>query len=115
LYLVLRVLSELDLVPSPLATHALTVGAIGALTLGMMTRTARGHTGRPLVADHYETGAFVLVTAAAITRVFLPLAIPAAYRDAVIISACLWSAAYLIYAVRYWPILTRPRLDGKPG
>lgn len=114
-HLALRALSEFDLVPSPLATHALTVGAIGALTLGMMTRTARGHTGRPLVADCYEIGAFMLVTAAAITRVLVPLALPSAYRDAVIVSACLWSAAYAIYAVRYWPILTRPRLDDKPG
>ena len=114
-HLALRALSEFDLVPSPLAIHALTTGAIGALTLGMMTRTARGHTGRALVADRYETGAFMLVTAAAISRVLVPLAFPGAYRDAVIGSACLWSAAYAIYAVRYWPILTRPRLDGKPG
>jgi len=110
-----RLLSEFDLVSPLLATHALTVGAIGALTLGMMTRTSRGHTGRPLVADPFEVGAFTLVTAAAITRVFVPLAVPSAYREAVIGSACLWSVAYAIYAVRYWPILTRPRLDGKPG
>lgn len=114
-HLALRVLSEFDWVPSALATHALTVGAIGALTLGMMTRTAKGHTGRPLVADRYEIGAFTLVTAAAITRVLVPLAVPADNREAVITSACLWSGAYAIYAVRYWPILTRPRVDGKPG
>ena len=113
-HLTFRVLSEFDLVSPLLATHALTVGAIGALTLGMMTRTARGHTGRPLVADPFEVGAFTLVTAAAITRVLVPLALPSAYREAVIGSACLWSVAYAIYAVRYWPILTRPRLDGKP-
>jgi uncharacterized protein involved in response to NO len=114
-HLTLRLLSEVDLVSPPLATHALTVGAIGALTLGMMTRTARGHTGRPLVADPFEVGAFTLVTAAAITRVLVPLALPGAYREAIIGSACLWSVAYAIYAVRYWPILTCPRLDGKPG
>jgi uncharacterized protein involved in response to NO len=114
-HLALRVLSVFEWVPSGLATHALTVGAVGALTLGMMTRTARGHTGRALVADWYEIGAFTLVTAAAITRVFVPLAAPAAYHAAVITAASLWSAAYAIYAVRYWPVLTRPRLDGKPG
>jgi uncharacterized protein involved in response to NO len=27
----------------------------------------------------------------------------------------LWSAGFGLYAVRYWPILTRPRLDGLPG
>src|SRR6185295_3143572 len=48
LHLALRGLAGFDLVAPGLATHALTVGAIGGLTLGMMTRTARGHTGRPL-------------------------------------------------------------------
>ncbi len=41
-YLALRALAAMDLVPSSLATHALTVGAIGGLTIGMMTeRRAR--------------------------------------------------------------------------
>jgi uncharacterized protein involved in response to NO len=114
-HLALRALTELRLVSAPIATHALTVGAIGALTLGMMTRTARGHTGRPLVADGYEIGAFVLISMAALTRVVVPLALTNVYREAVIVSACMWSAAYAIYAIRYWPILTRPRIDGKPG
>ena len=30
-------------------------------------------------------------------------------------ASLLWSAAFGLYAVRYWPVLTRPRLDGKPG
>lgn len=40
-YLALRVLAAMELVPISLATHALTVGAIGGLTVGMMTRTAQ--------------------------------------------------------------------------
>ena len=44
-------------------TQALTVGAIGGLTLGTMTRTARGHTRRPLVADGFEMTAFLLISA----------------------------------------------------
>jgi uncharacterized protein involved in response to NO len=115
LHLALRGLSEFDLVAAPLATHALTVGAIGALTLGMMTRTSRGHTGRPLHADGWEIAAYVSVTAAAVTRVLVPLVLPNLYNTAVVASAVLWSAAYAIYAVRYWPVLTRPRLDGKPA
>ena len=115
LHLALRCLSEFDLVAAPLATHALTVGAIGGLTLGMMTRTARGHTGRPLHADGWEIAAYASVTAGAMIRVLLPLALPSFYNTAIVASAALWSAAYAIYAVRYWPVLTRPRLDGKPG
>jgi uncharacterized protein involved in response to NO len=115
LHLVLRALVELGFVPSPLATHALTIGAIGGLTVGMMTRTARGHTGRDLRADGFEAACFVLVLSAAIVRVFAPLVAGSHYGASVLASGLLWSAAYAVYAVRYWPVLTRPRIDGKPG
>lgn len=114
-YLALRATAEVGWIPLPIATHALTAGAIGMLTIGMMTRTARGHSGRPLVADRFETTAFLLIAVAALTRVFVPLVVPASYGEAIVASGCLWSAAYAVYAVRYWPVLTRPRLDGKPG
>lgn len=98
-----------------LATHALTVGAIGGLTLGMMTRTARGHTARPLSAGRAEVGAYLLVQAAAVVRVLVPLAVPAAYAASISLSALLWSAAFAVFTVTYIPILSRPRLDGRPG
>ncbi len=114
-YLALRGLSELGLVAGSLATHALTIGAIGGLTLGMMTRTARGHTARPLQADRYETASFVLVQAAAIVRVLGGMLMPGLYVASVQLSGALWAAAFLLYAIRYWSVLTQPRLDGKPG
>ena len=114
-HLALRALVEMNIVAPPLATHALTVGAIGGLTLGMMTRTARGHTGHLLASDRFEVACYGLVLAAAIVRVGGPLLVPRAYVATVMCSALLWSAAYGIYAVRYWPVLTRPRIDGKPG
>jgi uncharacterized protein involved in response to NO len=114
-HLALRAAAEWQLVPGPLAIHALTIGVIGGMTIGMMTRTARGHTGRPLVADGYEIACYALVQGAAIVRVAGGLALPSAYLQTVWISAALWSAAFALYAVRYWPVLTRPRVDGKPG
>ena len=60
-YLVLRALSAAGWLGESFAIHALTVGAIGGLTLGMMTRTARGHTARPLVADRFELAMFLLI------------------------------------------------------
>jgi uncharacterized protein involved in response to NO len=81
----------------------------------MMTRTARGHTARPLVAGRAEIAAYVLVHAAAAVRVLAPLALPAAYGAAVLASALLWCAAFATFTVAYTPILSRPRLDGKPG
>ena len=115
LHLVLRGLSELGWLSGSLAAHALTVGAIGGLTIGMMTRTARGHTARPLEADGYEVAAFLLVQAAAIVRVVGGMVAPAFYLASVQLSSLLWAGAFGVYAVRYWPVLTRPRLDGTPG
>lgn len=115
LYLILRALAGFGIVPPNLATHALTIGAIGGMTLGMMTRTARGHTGRPLRAEAAETACYVLINLAAVVRVLVPLAAPAFYRDAVIVSAVLWVAAFAVFVYKYWTILTRPRVDGRSG
>jgi uncharacterized protein involved in response to NO len=112
-YLALRALAAMGWTGESLAFHALTVGAIGGLTLGMMTRTARGHTARPLMAERPELACFLLVQAAALVRVFGPLVFPAAYLASVKVSALLWSAAFTLYAVSYWPVLTKARLDGR--
>ncbi len=114
-YLVLRGLAEAGLTSPIFAVHALTVGGIGGMTIGMMTRTARGHTGRALRADGYEIACYVLVALAAVIRVFGGMGLPDHYRATVMVSGICWSAAFALYAVRYWPILSRPRLDGKPG
>ncbi len=115
LHLALRAGAAPGWLPASLATHALTVGAIGGMIIGMITRTARGHTGRPLRADGYEVACYLLVLAAALLRVFLPLLAPALLLQAVLWSAACWAAGFGLYAVRYWPVLTRPRLDGRPG
>ncbi|UDF34444.1 UNVERIFIED_ORG: NnrS family protein [Shinella sp. XGS7] len=100
--------------PGP-ATHALTVGVIGLITLGMITRTALGHTGRPLRAGRFETLAYLSLLAAALLRVFLPLSAPSLLLLSVQLSAALWSLAFALYLWRYAPILLRPRADGLPG
>jgi uncharacterized protein involved in response to NO len=115
IHLALRTLAAFDIVTTSVATHALTVGAVGGMIIGMMTRTARGHTARPLRADRADVACYVLVLAAAVVRVAVPLAVPAWTVPAVLASACLWSGGFLLYAIRYFPALTRPRLDGKPG
>ncbi len=114
-HLAMRGLSEFVLVPPVLATHALTVGAIGGITVGMMTRTARGHTARPLSTGPAEVWAYSLVHAAAFVRVLVPLALPNAYMASVAASAVLWASAFAIFTLSYIPVLSRPRLDGKPG
>lgn len=115
LHLLLRGLAELGHLAPSIATHALTVGAMGGLIIGMITRTARGHTGRPLRASRTDVACYVLVMLAAATRVGVHLLDPARLLQATWISALLWSGAFALYAVTYWPVLSRPRLDGRPG
>jgi len=113
-HLALRAAAALELLPATLATHALTVGAVGGLTIGMMTRTARGHTGRVLETTLVETAAYVLVMLAALVRVFVPM-VPGWTMPAIVFSGLLWAAAFVLFTIAYWPILSRPRLDGRPG
>jgi len=114
-HLVLRALAASAYVGAPFAVHALTIGAIGGMTIGMMTRTARGHSGLPLVADRFEVACFALIQVAAVVRVFGGIALPDLLRATVVLSGLCWSGGFALYAIRYWPILTRPRIDGKPG
>ncbi len=115
LALALRALAAFDQVPAGLATHALTVGAIASLTLGMMTRTSLGHTGRPLQTGRAEVFCYVAIQLAALARVFVPMLFPPFHLHAVIASGLLWSLAFGVFTISYWTILSRPRLDGKPG
>ena len=114
-HLALRGLAEMGWITASVATHALTVGAIGGLIIGMMTRTALGHTGRLLKASRSDVACYLLVLAAALVRVGVPLLAPGQLVNAVVASAALWSAGFALYAVAYWPVLTRVRVDGKPG
>lgn len=114
-HLLLRALAELGAIAPTIAVHALTTGAIGGLTIAMMTRTARGHTARPLRADRADVACYALVQLGALIRVGLPLVAPAAWSVAVAASALAWSAGFALYAVHYGPWLVRPRLDGAPG
>jgi len=102
-------------IPPAAATHALTIGAISSLMMAMMTRSALGHTGRKLAAGWAESTAFLLLQAAAVIRIVAVMAPTRFYREAVIVSGILWSLAFAAYLLRYWTILTRPRIDGLPG
>jgi uncharacterized protein involved in response to NO len=114
-HLALRAAAGLDWVAPSLATHALTIGGIGGMTLGMMTRSALGHTGRPLAAGTAETAAYVLIQVAAVARILMPIAVPAWHVAGIVLSGLAWGAAFATFAFAYWPILTRPRVDGLPG
>jgi uncharacterized protein involved in response to NO len=108
-------LAGLDLLPPFPALHALTTGAIGVFTLGMMARVTLGHTGREMRSARLTNLAFVMINLAAFVRVLFPLALPAAYTTWLYISGLLWTAAFALFLWTYAPMLIAPRADGRPG
>ena len=90
--------------------HALTAGAIGVMTLAIMTRASRGHTGRPLRAGKTEVLIYALINAAALARVAGGLS-ATAYQPLLVLSAGLWSSAFLAFVIGYGPMLLSPRPD----
>jgi uncharacterized protein involved in response to NO len=108
--LVLRALGE-----TLLATHALTVGAIGSLTLGMMARVSLGHSGRPLVAPRLAAWAFGAITASAVLRVGAPLIASRPYLAELIAAGGFWTLAFALYLFSYAGVLASPRVDGRAG
>jgi uncharacterized protein involved in response to NO len=111
----LTALAALDRAPPFLALHALTSGAIGVLTLGMMARVSLGHTGRALEPAAISVVAFALVNLSAALRVLAPLAFPVRTAGLVALSALLWVVAFALALAAYAGILVRPRADGQPG
>lgn len=107
--------AQLGWLAATLAIHALAVGVVGGLIIGMLTRTARGHTGRPLQPSRAETAAYAMVMLATVLRVLVPAVQPQWYVGALHGAACLWALAFGIYMVMYTPWLLRTRLDGKDG
>jgi uncharacterized protein involved in response to NO len=95
--------------------HGLTAGAYATMILAVMTRAALGHTGRPLVAAKPIVVAYLLLTLAAVVRVFGPVVAPMMVQITWTVAGILWVAAFAIYCAIYAPILSRARLDGRPG
>lgn len=95
------------------AVHLLTTGAMGAMTLAVMTRASLGHTGRPRHADRLTVAIYMLVNVGAFLRIFTPnLETPTTLTHALLgLSALSWSGAYLLFAFHYGPFLVRPSLD----
>lgn len=105
----------LDLLPVDAGLHALTAGAIGTMSLGMMSRVALGHTGRKIAMTKPIVAAFIALTLSALMRVAAPNLPASLLLPALIFSGGLWSLAFGLFAWRHLPILVAPRADGRPG
>jgi uncharacterized protein involved in response to NO len=95
-------------VPRPAAIHALTAGAIGTMVLAVMTRVSLGHTGRMLSADRTTATIYLLAVLAAASRVAAEIA-HSLFFPLMESSAALWIASFVLFALRYGPMLLKPR------
>jgi uncharacterized protein involved in response to NO len=102
-------LSSLRLLPSAAGIHAWTGGAIGTMTLAVMSRASLGHTGRPLVASSTLQVIFALVVVSALARIC------ASFHSTwslglLHIASFTWVAAFLGFGVAYWTVFTQARV-----
>lgn len=98
--------------PPSAALHALTIGAVGTMTLAVMTRATLGHTGRALTAGRWTTAMYLLVSAASLLRVAAPL-VGSSATTFVTLSGLAWMAAFTLFVAVYGPLLAgRPAPAG---
>ena len=112
---VLLAIAYSGLISNMLAFHALMVGGIGVLTLGIMARMSLGQTGRPMRTPPLLSLSFILVNIAAAVRVAGPL-MTLRYTKAVIGAAgALWITGFVLFLVVYTPILLHAGIDEHAG
>jgi uncharacterized protein involved in response to NO len=101
----------LALIASTGALHAWTTGAIGTMTLAVMTRATLGHTGRSVEAAPPTIVIYAAILFAALARIAAPL-LPGVYYPALMAAAAGWIVAFGGFVIVYGPMLLRPREGG---
>ena len=104
--------SAMGWLSSPSALHVLTVGGIGNMTLAMMTRASRGHTGHPVTASVLTIIAYFSLLVAAVGRPLAEL-LPPFYHLILDCSGAAWIVAFLCFVIEYGPMLVTKRLRAK--
>ncbi len=92
-----------------LSYHALSVGAAGSMTLGVMSRAIIGHSGRPINNEFILTTIFILISLSAISRIIAPILFVDFYMEFLFASAVCWVLAYLLFLIRFIPVVLKPK------
>lgn len=95
-------------IASSAGIHAFTSGAVGTMTLAVMTRASLGHTGQKLAAGPVTIVIYLAVILAALVRIAAAL-LPSQTLSLIPLAGGLWIAAFLLFAIGYGPSLIRPR------
>lgn len=114
-YFALALSTVLPIVNSVTSLHLFTVAGMGLMTVGMVTRVTLGHTGRVIEDDVAVRAVYVLMSLAAVIRLFDYAGQPLVTQLSQVVSGLLFAASLLVACVWAWPRLTAPRPDGKPG
>ena len=91
-----------------LEAHDIGMAGFAVLIIGMVTRTALGHLGRPLQTDRSMVASYALVIAAVVLRLLALMAVPFALA-ALHAAALAWIIAFALYLWRFFPMMVRPR------
>lgn len=91
--------------------HIWMAGAIGLMTLAIMSRASLGHTGRTLMASRATTAIYLALIGSVLARLGYGLWPEA--TGFLHMAAGLWILAFGGFAVAYWPVLARPRVARK--
>lgn len=95
--------------------HLFAIGTLAAICLSMISRVSLGHTSRNIYQGPNMSIAFVALIIAAILRAVMPLLWPEYAQFWLWASASCWTLAFGMFVYWYIPILTQPRIDGRPG
>jgi uncharacterized protein involved in response to NO len=98
-------------VPASAGVHAWSAGAIGVMTLAVMTRATRGHTGRALEAPRSTQLLYAAVIISTVLRIAAAL-MPAFSQPLLWAAMIAWVAGFWGFCVLYGPMIMRPRVNG---
>jgi uncharacterized protein involved in response to NO len=104
----LSALSALDFVVPGAGVHAWTGGAVGSMTIAVMTRASLGHTGQALSASGATQAVYAAIVIAAVARICAALE-PDHAIPLLMVAGTAWTAAFLGFALAYAPLLCRAR------
>ncbi len=107
-------LAHLGLGDEVAALHILGIGAVGGMTIAVMSRASLGHSGRPLVAPRPMVWGYVLMALAAVVRWSAPVLFSDSYIPVLLLSGALWIAAFVLFLIAIGPALTGPRVQRMP-
>jgi len=104
----LAALAAVDLVAPSAGIHAWTGGAIGSMTIAVMTRATLGHTGQALSASIATQLVYASIVITALARICAALE-PAHSVPLLTVAGVAWAGAFLGFALVYAPLLCRTR------